>query len=174
MNIEITPARDDEIEIVRNFFAFYIHDLSEFGRWDVNEEGCFAVPKGVANYWNGPPIAGSRWRREWQGFPYLVRVDGKLAGFALVKQIADATFDMGEFFVLRRFRRSGVGQFVAHALFDRHPGRWEVREMPLNLPAQGFWRRIIGAYTNNDFVERREQFEVYGAEFIVQRFHSRD
>ena len=77
---------------------------------------------------------------------------------------------MGEFFVLRKFRRRGVGKQAAHRLFARHPGRWEVRELPSNMPAQGFWRRIIADYTQGDFSEAQEWFETYGAEFVVQRF----
>jgi hypothetical protein len=36
MNIETVPARDDDLAVVRNLFALYVHDISEFGRWDVN------------------------------------------------------------------------------------------------------------------------------------------
>ena len=32
-------------------------------------------------------------------------------------------------------------------MFDRYRGRWEVRELRNNLPAQAFWRAIIGRYT---------------------------
>ena len=174
MNIELVPARDADLLVVQNLFAFYVHDLSEFGRWDVGDDGRFALPASLANYWNGPPVAGSRWSAGWHGFPYLLRVEGKPAGFALVKRIAadPATFDMGEFFVLRKFRRDGVGKQAAGALFDRHPGRWEVREIPANTPAQAFWRRIIADYTRGVFTEGRERFDVYGADFIVQRFNS--
>jgi predicted acetyltransferase len=172
MNIETVPARDDDLAVVRNLFALYAHDISEFGGWDVNPEGKFDIPTGVANYWNGSLAEGSRWRADWRGFPFLVHVDSMLAGFALVKRIATnpEIFDMGEFFVLRKFRRRGVGKQAARRLFARHPGRWEVRELPSNMPAQGFWRRIIADYTQGDFSEAQEWFETYGAEFVVQRF----
>jgi predicted acetyltransferase len=119
-------------------------------------------------------LAGSRWRPDWHGLPFLVHVDAILAGFALIKRIATdpETFDMGEFFILRRFRRRGVGRQVACDLFNRHPGRWEVREMPSNTPAQEFWRRTIAAYTRGAFSDAQEWFESYGADFVVQRFNS--
>ena len=174
MNVEIIRARTDDLAVVQNLFQLYIHDVSEFGRWDVNAQGNFDVPAGVANYWNGPVAAASRWHADWHGCPFLLRVDATLAGFALVKRIATdpKTFDMGEFFVLRKFRRSGVGRWSACALFDRHPGRWEIRELPLNAPAQAFWRGVIADYAHGDFTEGQELFEVYGAEFVVQRFKS--
>jgi predicted acetyltransferase len=176
MNIETAAARDRDLTVVQSLFELYIHDISEFGRWDVNAEGRFDVPGGVAGYWNVPVAEGSRWHADWHGFPFLVHVDATLAGFALVKRIAinPDTFDMGEFFVLRKFRRRGLGRQVACALFDRNPGRWEVREMLPNTPAQDFWRRIIAEYTRGDFTESRQWFEIYGAEFVVQRFKSMD
>ena len=64
-------------------------------------------------------------------FPYLIRVDGKIAGFALIcphcdyREEADARC-FGEFFVMLKYRRMGVGKQVATQLFDLHRGHWEV------------------------------------------------
>jgi len=102
-------------------------------------------------------------------------MDGHPAGFALVKRINDAppTFDMGEFFIARQHRRRGVGRRVAIKLFDSLPGRWEVREMPANKPAQTFWRNTIASYTSGAFTETEEIFPVYdNRPFIVQRFET--
>jgi predicted acetyltransferase len=164
MNIEIVSAAGDQ-DVIRNLFAFYVHDLSEMAGFDVGDDGAYALPPSLALYWEGPD-AGLR-------YPFLVRADGKPGGFALVKRIGPETYDMGEFFILRKFRRSGLGRYVACALFDRFAGKWEVRELPSNTPAQAFWRRIIGDYTTQDFEERQEFFEVYKRDFIVQRFRSR-
>ena len=62
---------------------------------------------------------------------------------------------MAQFFVLRKYRRRGVGRAAACELFSALPGRWQVGQMPLNLPAQAFWRRVIGACTGGRFVEQR-------------------
>jgi predicted acetyltransferase len=171
MDIVVQPARDDECATVENLCAFYIYDLSEFGGWDVEEDGRFGPADAIGNYWG--TASGTPWHPEWQGFPNLIRVDGRIAGFALVKRIALDTFDMGEFFVLRKYRRGGVGEFAARTLFDRHRGRWEVRQLLVNLPAQRFWQRIIGRYTNDKFTDGREMFDEYGMEFTVQRFVTR-
>lgn len=56
--------------------------------------------------------------------------------------------DVAEFFVLRGFRRLGVGTRAAHEVWGRFPGRWEVRVMDRNRKARGFWARAI-----KDFVD---------------------
>ena len=152
--------------VVRNLFALYAHDMSEFVGLDVQDDGTFAIPASLATYWEGPDAA----RR----YPFLIRADDRLAGFALVRQIAadPATYDMGQFFILRKYRRSGLGRQAACWLFDRFAGNWEVRELPANGAAQAFWRRIIADYTLGAFTEAQELFAAHGREFIVQRFHA--
>jgi len=63
------------------------------------------------------------------------------------------TYLIDEFFVLRKYRRRGVGAHVARTVFDRFPGHWEVSELRENTAAQAFWRRVIGRYTGGNFRE---------------------
>ena len=56
-------------------------------------------------------------------FPYLIRVDGKIAGFALIcphcnYRKEDDARCIGEFFVMLKYRRKGIGLKVATQLFD--------------------------------------------------------
>jgi predicted acetyltransferase len=83
-------------------------------------------------------------------------MSGKYAGFALVDDSVSLSANehwMAQFFVLRRYRRQGVGSAAAKRVFDLIRGRWEVGQMRMNLPAQTFWRKTISEYTNADFVE---------------------
>jgi predicted acetyltransferase len=38
---------------------------------------------------------------------------------------------------------------VAHRVFDRLQGQWQVNWAEGNLPAQAFWQRVIGEYTQS-------------------------
>lgn len=173
MKIDIVPAATADFAIVRNLFQLYAYDMSEFAGFDVGGEGTFAPSQSLWNYWNGEAGTGAlRWPAEWRGLPFLIRADGNLAGFALVKQLAPAAFDMGEFFVLRKYRRTGLGTHVARAMFGRFPGHWEIRQMPPNLAAQVFWRRIVSDYTGGRFEEGRAYYEIYRGEFVFQKFRS--
>ena len=128
-SIEIVDATIAQKPIFEHLLELYRHDFSVYDDEDVGDDGRYGYPY-LDRYWTEPGR-----------HPYLLRVDGHLAGFALVRS-GDPS-DMAEFFVMRKYRRGGVGTAFARNLFDRFPGRWQVRQMRRNQPAQTFWRRII-------------------------------
>ena len=88
-----------------------------------------------------------------------MKVNKKLAGFALVNRFAYAENvdrTIAEFFVLKKYRNQGIGKKLAFHLFDKFPGRWEVRTLKENLTAQIFWRRIIKQYAAESMKEFKE------------------
>lgn len=134
--------------LLENLAQFYYYDFSEVLEMYVDDDGRF-----------GDIDLTPYWVDEWR-HPFLIRVGDKLAGFALISQRSKITcetgvLDMTEFFVLRRFRRHGVGRAAAFAAFDRFGGRWEVREREENPHATAFWRRTIDEYTRGDYEETR-------------------
>lgn len=155
MNVEITPARTDEEGALAALLQLYVYDFSEALGLDVASDGRYRAP----------PTEGRD--------AFLIRVDGKLAGFALHLAKSRLTGeegvnDVAEFFVLQRYRRSGVGEQAACWLFDRFPGRWEVRQKKENTRAIAFWRRVIGRYTAGRFDEELVADERWDGP--VQRF----
>ena len=143
-----------------HLLQLYLHDLSEFdAELQIRPDGSYAYDW-FDRYWTDPE------RR-----PYTIHAplheQSSLAGFALVRVQDDVTH-MAEFFVLREFRRKSLGAQAARDLFDVFPGPWEVRQVPRNLPAQAFWRRIIDGYTNGAY---RESVAADGD--IIQHFRSR-
>ena len=69
---------------------------------------------------------------------------------------------MEQFFILKRYRRSGAGLALAQHVFACHPGPWEVGQMPDNHQAQAFSRRTMatvvgGAYTEVQITQGRWQ-----------------
>jgi predicted acetyltransferase len=91
----------------------------------------------------------------------------RVAGFALVTRGSPVTadpedFDVAEFFILRRYRRSGVGRQAAFLLWDRFPGQWVVRVSEGNRPGLGFWESVIRDYTRAAFSEKNHPGSPYG------------
>jgi predicted acetyltransferase len=173
MSLEIVPASEADHRTLGDLARSYIHDMAVYAGWTYPDDGILAPSDWFANYWDAAAAART-WPSGWRGFAFLLRVDGEPGGFALVKRLSAVprTYDMGEFFVARRHRRQGIGRRMATVLFHTLGGRWEVREMPANIPAQRFWRRVIADYTGGTFIEAREAFAAYGKrQFIVQRFY---
>jgi predicted acetyltransferase len=138
--VELQPARPEDAPILLNLIELYSHDFSEFWPNDIGEDGRFGY-KSLPLYWSEPGR-----------HPFLIKTDGHLAGLALVKQGSEfsgspTVWDLGEFFVLRGWRRHGVGTRAAHQVWRRFSGDWEVRVMQSNLPAQLFWKRAISTFT---------------------------
>jgi predicted acetyltransferase len=88
----------------------------------------------------------------------VFRYNGRIAGFALVTRGSPVTddpsvLDVAEFFVLRRYRRVGVGRQAASALWGTLTGRWVVRVAEANQAALTFWIDIVRRYTGGNFTE---------------------
>lgn len=131
---------------LENLMHLYLYDFSEYTHEDVDDRGRF-TDEYLPRYWSEP-----------ERHPFLVTVDGKYAGFVLVRQLSGpgelpVTHSIAEFFILRRYRKQGLGRWAAGQIFDRFPGLWVVEEMRENLPAQAFWRRVIAEYTKGNYRE---------------------
>ncbi len=154
-NIEIIPAAREQQPIFANLLQLYAHDFSEFHDVDLSEDGRFVYTR-LPLYWSEP-----------DHHPFLVRIDRKLGGFVLVKKGSELTdnkmvWDIAEFFVIRGYRRRGIGNRVAREIWTRFPGPWEIRVMQSNLVAYRFWlgaiSRFTGAEVHPVLIERDQEF----------------
>ena len=112
----------------------YRYDWSEFEDTDLSAFGEYGYDD-LDDYWN-----------ESKRHPFIVRVDGKLAGFVFVNRITcveSSEYSMAEFFILRKYRRKGIGRQVALDVIGRFPGAWEVKTQRVNEAAIIFWRKVL-------------------------------
>jgi predicted acetyltransferase len=164
MHLDIHETTREEHPTLEALLQLYAYDFSDALTLDVSEQGRYLVPS-LAPYGADPGAHA-----------FLVRADGAYAGFALLQARsyltgASGVHDMAEFFVLRRFRRHGIGAGVATRLFDRFPGPWEIRQRRENTMATAFWRRVLDHYTGGAFAE--ELLDDARWRGPVQRFDSR-
>ncbi len=162
MDIELQRASIDDKSVLRNLMELCQHDYSEYDGTDVDEHGLFGY-KYLDNYWTEAGRAA-----------FLVRVAGKLAGFVLVRRVdapdRPAIHTIAELFVMRKYRRQGIGRQVACKIFDLFPGQWSIAQEEGNWPAQSFWRRVIAEYTQGAYAEEDLQTEEWHGP--RQRFQS--
>ena len=147
MKVELCPARPADLPVLRRLMQLYLYDFAAIDDWAIGDDGLYGNAATIEGFWTDPKMTS-----------YLVRADGTLAGFVLVRDGAyfagDGTRDISEFFIVRRHRRQGIGSEAARQLFDKFPGKWEVTQLTSNVGAQAFWRRVIGAYTGGRYDER--------------------
>jgi predicted acetyltransferase len=142
-DIEITLASEAERPLIEAMFQYYVYDFSEMGPpdsddFDLGADATFGRYDHMEAYW-----------REASRIPLLIRWRGKLAGFALVNDDSHSGLpvdrNMGEFFVMRKYRRAGVASAAVREILTRYPGRWEAAIMARNKAAQAFWPRAVAA-----------------------------
>jgi predicted acetyltransferase len=163
VEVKVVPAARERETVLANMFELYSHDFSEFTDLRLGPDGRFGYGH-LHLYWE-----------EADRHPFVVEADGHLAGFVFVHRGSALSgdrevWDMAEFFVVRGFRGQGVGKRAAREVWERFPGRWEVRVMDSNRPAQRFWQRAV-----EEFVGRAVEpapFEREGRGWHVLSFES--
>ena len=137
------PVTADQHELMARLDQLYRHDLSEFRDALPDEDGQFRTR--LPDYLPEVPDPDRR--------AYLVRHDGVVAGFALIRGLVEPPRILGEFFVIRRFRRHGVGHAAVRELLRRHPGPWQIAFQEENPKAARFWRRVATEAVGSAFRE---------------------
>lgn len=142
--IEVREATLAEKPILRQLLELYEYDMSEFEGRDVGSHGFYGY---LDNYWT-----------EAARHPYLILVQGQIAGFALVNRhgvSGEDRWSIAEFFVLKKYRGQGVGEYAATHIFDLWPGHWEVTQLAAHPGSHTFWRKVIGKYSGGRYEERQ-------------------
>ena len=147
--------------LLRNLFEHYCHDMSEWFDLDTEADGSYSHD------------TASIWAKGCDA--WLAKIGTSIAGFVLIGSGAGWLGDIGaqdvhEFFVMRRFRRVGVGRKMATLIWNEHPGEWLVRVLEANAPAVLFWRKAISAYSLGSC--REEQRLIDGQPWRFFRFVS--
>ncbi|MFN3650573.1 MAG: GNAT family N-acetyltransferase [Armatimonadota bacterium] len=139
MHVEVLAAGVAEKPPIERLYHLYLHDLSEFVELEVDDSGLFPGSGSLDVWWQSDAL-----------FPFLIRVDRRIAGFAFVCSVPyvsrGRTYRLNDFFILRGYRQQGVGRTAAGGVFERLRGDWEVGWAPANLPAAAFWRRVVAQY----------------------------
>ena len=143
MQVDIVKASLSDKPIIRNLMQLYLHDLTEYEPIPLDSHGLFNYNY-LDHYWI-----------EKERFPFIFKVEDQLAGFALINQHSNSgkniDYSIAEFFILKKYRLTGISKQAAVYLFDKFRGTWEIAVGKQNRPAQAFWRKIILDYKKDSF-----------------------
>ena len=170
IEFRLVQGTKDDKPVFRHLMQLYKHDESEHNGIAPDSHGLFDYDY-LDHYWTKHGI-------EQEGrLAFVVKAAGEIAGFALVTNYSsflergDHTRSLAEFFIMRKWRRRGIGKAVAHALFRHFPAHWEVKQERTNTAAQRFWQNAISEYTNGSF--KHIESTPPGHDGYIQLFQSR-
>lgn len=158
MNIEVKKVEIQDKDIIANLMQLYQYDFTEFGGEHLGERGKFTYEY-LDEYWT-----------DKERYPFLILVNGEIAGFSLINKHsllgAKNTNAIAEFFILKYFRKKGIGAFAAEKIIHHFPGKWEISQTFQNTTAQKFWLNFVKDLKGNDF----KRIELPEEEKIVLTF----
>jgi predicted acetyltransferase len=143
MPLTLKLVTEEEAQILSNLMQLYLHETSRFAPREISDEGLYETSS-ITDKITTPQVDA-----------YLVRVKGKLAGFAIVQPkfqndlvIARSLTDI---FILESYRGFGIGEEVARMAFDESPGLWHIDIAPQHEDGAKFWGKVIYRYTGDDY-----------------------
>ena len=144
MQVSLKQVALEEREILANLLEKYEYEFSQYNGGDVNKLGLYG-------YYD----LDSFWREEGR-YAYFIDVDGKLAGFVMVHKYPETGDPISdhviyEFFVMYKYRRTGVGRQAFFQVLDKHKGQWCVGFHPKNITSARFWPAVIDEYTGGQY-----------------------
>jgi len=133
-------VNEASVDVLRNLYELYCHDMSQWLDVETNKHASFSDHYDASKSWeNG-------------GSVFMAKNGSLLIGFAIVQSASEFSsaeeWDLKEFFVLRKYRRTGVGRAFANFVWNAIPGKWLVRVHSNNRPVVPFWQRTMESYSD--------------------------
>ena len=164
LDIQTIPASLEQASVIAQLYELYTYEMTDLADFDIHDNGYYGYDE-LPLYWTDP----SR-------YPYLIWVNKKLAGFVLIQKgspIKDNPdiWDMAEFFIMRKFRKKGVGQVVVQKVLTQFPGPWQIRVWSNNTTAHAFWQAVIERFLKRSIVPISQTYQGHDG-LLVYCFNS--
>ncbi|MGF6099031.1 GNAT family N-acetyltransferase [Pseudomonas sp. 18175] len=134
--VELIQTGPEEAELIRNLYQYYAYESSDWEQEDVEVDGRFYIhDEHLARYWQDP---------QWSA--NLLLVDGYIAGFLLIENSELPGIDaleLADLFILKRYRRKGIGRAIASQVLCSGAANWLVRFYDQDEVSQAFWRTVL-------------------------------
>jgi predicted acetyltransferase len=157
MRIDFRPPSLDDRAVILNLWTYFGYELFPFAETGGLRMNRFGVvgdddspthhesARGQEIWWTKPAIL----------LPMLITVNDEPAGFVNVARPPHAhpsvDYRIEDFFIINQWRRAGVGREALGIIVQRYPGRWEVGWLPMNKPAEQFWRAVTTRWNGTDW-----------------------
>ncbi|MCK9799487.1 GNAT family N-acetyltransferase [Pseudomonas sp. MAFF 302030] len=134
--LELVQTGPEQAELIRNLYQFYAYESSDWEQEDVEVDGRFYIhEEHLARYWQDP---------QWSA--NLLLVNGFIAGFMLIERSELPglhALELADLFILKRYRRQGIGRALATQVLSSGDSDWLVRFYDQDEVSQAFWRTVL-------------------------------
>lgn len=137
-NLQIVPL--SRMEEMKKYFYEYLIELSEFDPDIKFDEKGVPIYKWYDCYW----VDKDR-------FPIFLRVDGEIAGLAMIRELGNMLYDFAEFFVLPEYRKDGNAIWFATEITNLFEGEFVFSTRFTNPRAIKFWGKFANLFESNSF-----------------------
>jgi len=124
--VAVTQPADRQILL--NLWQLYMQDLSEFRSSIFQSNGRYRDDRMLTYF---------AYAEHWA---FLIKEREEIAGFVLIRKSKPDTYLLGEFFVINKFRRMGIGADAVKEVLATFPGKWEIPFQTENISGANFWR----------------------------------
>jgi len=130
--VRLQRIDDSNRPLLERLLQFYGHDLSEFEEQEPDGEGLFCDGGRIDAYSDADADV------------HVITIKGKPAGFVATKSVKDKPDgSVLDLFVLRCYRRLGIGSLALETALQDRPGTWSAQFSAENRPALKFWRSFL-------------------------------
>jgi len=144
MKLELIHVKENDKSILKKLLELYDSEPNDYEE----KEECKREPyeyKYLEHYFS---------QKNW--WAYFIMANDDYAGFVMINPMAEVSdaetdYSISEFFVMPKYRRTGVGRFAVYKTLDTHKGKWQLTRDPRDKNSVSFWNKIIDEYTNGNF-----------------------
>ncbi|MDZ5609233.1 GNAT family N-acetyltransferase [Bacillus pseudomycoides] len=135
MNIILETVSTEQMEILKNFYSLYLHDLSEFSlALHPNENGFFEFDA-FELIFNRDELS-----------PYFITFEEKYVGFLLFAKppftASETDCCINDLFILKAYRGKKIAELAILELLKQHEGTYYVMQLKSNKAAVNFWKKF--------------------------------
>lgn len=138
----VTVLKKDR-ELLWNINQKYLHEMTNYYDDPMDEKGNYHYGHFDEYFSDSKRVA------------YLLYDENTLIGFAMLNPYSciggNPDYTMAEFTIFPAYRRKHFAFDVVNALFEKHPGQWEIKYNEKNLAAKHLWNKVAASYSPDVF-----------------------
>jgi predicted acetyltransferase len=139
---KIQIVSSQKMEEMRKYFYEYLIELSEFDKDIKFDENNIPIYKWFNCYWE-----------DKDRYPLYLIVDDVIAGFALIREMNNMSYDFAEFYILPEYRKDNNALWFALEITNLFPGEFTFSTRFTNPRAIKFWSKFAKIFESNEYVD---------------------